>query len=73
MPKKEIAKIFAKELFFKFEDLHPRPNYNKKIKNNKNNKTLFMGFIILINNFGYIILDLFKFEINIYDFQAGLL
>jgi ubiquitin C-terminal hydrolase len=51
--------MFIKDLFIKFENSHFQPNYNKKNKNNKNNKVLFAEFIILINNFRYIILNRF--------------
>jgi hypothetical protein len=50
------VKIFIKDSFIKFEDSHPRPDYSKKNKNNKDNGTLFIGFMALINDFGYIIL-----------------
>jgi hypothetical protein len=56
MPKKGIAKISIKKPPFKSEDPHFRLDYNKKNKKNKNSRTLFAGFIVLIGGFGYIIL-----------------
>jgi SET domain-containing protein len=57
MPKKGAAKTPAKEPSFKFEDPYPNQIITKKNKNNKNGKILFAGFIILINNFGHVILS----------------
>jgi hypothetical protein len=54
--KKGIVKIFVKDPPIKLENPHPRPDYSKKDKNNKDGRTLFAGFITSINNFRRIIL-----------------
>jgi hypothetical protein len=55
--KKRIMKTFAKEPPIKFENLHPRPDYGKKDKDNKNGGVSFAGFMASIGGFVYIILD----------------
>jgi hypothetical protein len=54
-----IIKIFIKNSFIKLENSYPRPDYDKKNKNNKNNRILFAEFIILIGGFVYIVLGRF--------------
>jgi hypothetical protein len=53
------VKILVKNPLIKLENPHPRPDYGKKNKNNKDGKTSFAGFITLINGFKYIILGKF--------------
>jgi hypothetical protein len=56
--------MFIKKSFIKFENLYPQPDYNKKDKNNKNNRVLFTRFIVSINSFIYIILNRFVWVWN---------
>jgi hypothetical protein len=51
--------MLEKDFLIKFKNPHPQSNYNKKNKNNKNNGAPFIKFIILINGFGYIVLNRF--------------